>query len=218
MVQIGQVQHFGDLQQLGIFRPGNPPPLQLAIEDLAPELDRGRMLLDAEALANLVTRSSGSDVSQPVPARLRRRRCDDLHGLRVLELPREARDAAVNARSLAMEADFGMHGEREVDRCRVLRQLDDVAGGRENEDLVLIEVELEEFEEFVGRLRVELQLEYLPEPLKRAIQLVRASRIFLEAPVRGNSVLRGAVHLTGSDLDLEQLPSRPEHSRICLLY
>src|SRR5450759_3288195 len=156
MAQVGQVQHFGDLQQIGIFRPGNPPPLELALEYLSAELDRSGVLLDAEALANLVTRSSGSDVSQPIPARLRRRRCDDLHGLRVLELAREARDAAVDARSLAMEADFGMHGEREVDRCRVLRQLNDVAGGRENEDLVLIEIELEEFEEFIGRLRVEL--------------------------------------------------------------
>ena len=84
MIEIGQVQNFCDLQQVGIFRLGEAPPLELAVEDLATELDRSRVLLDAQPLANLVARPSSSDVRQPIPARLCRWRCDDLNRLRIL--------------------------------------------------------------------------------------------------------------------------------------
>jgi DNA helicase-2/ATP-dependent DNA helicase PcrA len=43
-----------------------------------------------------------------------------------------------------------VHREREVDGRRALRQLDDVAVRREDEDLVLVEVELENLEELVS--------------------------------------------------------------------
>ena len=86
------------------------------------------------------------------------------------------RHASVDSRALAMEANLGVHREREVDRRRALRQLDHVARRREDEDLVLIQIELQELEEFVGRLRVELELEHLTEPLQRAIELVGALR------------------------------------------
>ena len=55
-------------------------------------------------------------------------------------------------RALAVQPDLGVHREREVERRRALRQLDDVARRREDEDLVLVQVELEELEELVGRL------------------------------------------------------------------
>src|SRR6267154_785906 len=106
------MKRFGDLQQIGIFRLCQAAALDLAIEYLPTELDRGAVLFNAKALANLVTRPAGPDVRQPIPARFRRRRCDDLHRLRILELAREARNAAVDSRTLAMQAHFGMHGKR----------------------------------------------------------------------------------------------------------
>src|SRR5882672_1457795 len=108
-----------------------------------------------------------------------------------------------------MHPDFGVHREGKINRCRTLRKLDDVTRGREDENLVLVKIELEELQKLVGSLGVELELEYLPEPLERAVQLVGTARIFLEAPVRRNSVFGGSVHLAGADLNLEQLPSRP---------
>ena len=110
-----------------------------------------------------------------------------------------------------MESNFGMYGEGKVDRCRALRQLDDVSGRREDEDLILIKIQLQKLEEFVGSLCIELELQHLSEPLKRAVELVSASRIFLEPPVRRDSVLGGAMHLACANLNLEQLPIRTEH-------
>src|SRR5204863_2990262 len=100
----------------------------------------------------------------------------------------------------ASEADLRVHGEREVDRRRALRQLDDVALRREDEDLVLIEVQLEEFEELVRRLRLELRLEDLAEPRQMPIQLVLALRILLVQPVRGDAEVRRAMHVARPDL------------------
>ena len=68
-----------------------------------------------------------------------------------------------------------VHGEGEVDRRRALGQLDDVALRREDEDLVGVEIELEELEELVRRLRVELQLENLAEPGEVPVELVGSS-------------------------------------------
>ncbi len=76
----------------------------------------------------------------------------------------QRRDAAVDARALTVLADFRMHREREVDRRRALRQAFHVAAGREDEDFVLIEVDLQEREELLGRVGVLLQLEQLAEP------------------------------------------------------
>ena len=73
MVYIGEVQCLRDLHELAVFRFGQPPTLDLAIQYLTTQFDRGRMLFNAEPLANLVTRPPGSDVRQPVPARLCRR-------------------------------------------------------------------------------------------------------------------------------------------------
>ena len=70
-----------------------------------------------------------------------------------------------------------MNREREVERRRPLRQLDDVAARREDEDLVLIQIELQEFEELFGAVRVLLQLEQLPEPAKVLVELVEAGHL-----------------------------------------
>src|SRR5689334_10999651 len=132
------------------------------------------MLLDAEPLADLVTGSSRAHVRQPISTRLRRRRCDDLHCLGVLELARQARDPTIDARTLTVETDLGVNRKRKVDRCGAFWQLDYITSRGEDEDFVLVEIELEELEELVGRLRIELQLENLTEPLQRTIELVGA--------------------------------------------
>jgi hypothetical protein len=59
-----------------------------------------------------------------------------------------------------------MHREREIDGRGALRQLNHVASRREDEDLVLIQVQAEELEKFVRRLRVELELENLTFPFE----------------------------------------------------
>src|SRR5690349_7410903 len=206
VVQMERARHF---EELRIFGLREPTPLDLALENLAPQFDRGVVLLDAQPLTDLVTRAPRAHMRQPVTTRLRRRRRDDLDRLGILELARQTGDSSVDARTLTVEPDFGVNGERKIDRRRALGQLDYIAGWSKDEDFVLIQIELEELEEFVRSLRVELQLEHLPEPLECAIELVSAlPRILLESPVRRDSILGGAVHLARTNLDLEQLAAR----------
>src|SRR5687767_6282733 len=113
-----------------------------------------------------------------------------------------------------MQPDLRVHRESEVDGRRALRQLDDVAGWREDEDLVLIEVELQEFEKLVRRLRVQLQLEHLTEPGEVAVQLIGAFRLFLVPPMRGDAEVRGAMHIARANLHFIQLPPGAEYGRV----
>ena len=86
----------------------------------------------------------------------------------------QRRDPAVDLGALALEPDFGVHVEGEIDRGRALGQPLHVALRREDEDLVLVEVDLQELEKLLGRVGVLLQLEQLAEPAEVLVQLVAA--------------------------------------------
>ena len=151
------------------------------------------VLLVPQPLPDLVPRAPRAHVRQPVAARLRA--YGDVMISTVSEFlscARERRDPPVDLRARAVQPDLGVHREREVDRRRALRQLDDVAGRREDEDLVLVQVELEELEELVRRLRVELQLEHLAEPVQVPVELVGALRVLLvrQCAAMPNSAVR----------------------------
>src|SRR3954464_71731 len=113
-----------------------------------------------------------------------------------------------------MQADFRVHREGEVNRRGALWQLNDVARRREDEDLVLIQIELEELEELVGSFRVHLELEHLTKPREVAIELVAAGLLALVPPMRGDAIVRGAMHLARANLDLQPPPARTEHPRV----
>src|SRR6185437_6657522 len=108
----------------------------------AAELDRRLLLLDAKPLLDAMPRTTGTHVREPVPVGTCRRRRDYLDRVGVLQLARQRRHASVHARTVAMQSDFRVHGEREIDRGCALGKLDHVAGRREHEYLVLIEIEL----------------------------------------------------------------------------
>src|SRR3954463_8023141 len=110
-----------------------------------------------------------------------------------------------------MEADLCVDCKCEIDRGRAFWQLDDIACRREHKDLVLIQIELEELQELIGRLGVHLKLEDLPKPREVAIELVSASLFALVSPVRRDAIVRGTMHLACADLDLEELSTRTEH-------
>src|SRR4051812_17387439 len=104
----------------------------------------------AQPLADLVSRTAGADVREPIATRLRRGRRDDLDSLRVPQGSRQWSDAAVDLGARAMQPYLGVDGEGEVDRRGTLGQLMHVAFRREDEDLLGVKVELQELEEFVG--------------------------------------------------------------------
>src|SRR3954471_20938919 len=103
-----------------------------------------------------------------------------------------------------MQSHFRVDREGKVDRRCPLRELDDVSRRREDEDLVLIQVELEELEKLIGRLRVHLELEHLTEPCEMPVEIVATRLVFLVPPVRRDAVVGRLVHLARAYLDLEQ--------------
>ena len=90
------------------------------------------------------------------------------------------------------------------------RQRDDPALGREDEDLVLFEVDLQALHELgrVGRLLLPVD-----DPLQPDEVLGRVA-LLLVAPVRGDAVLGAAVHLARADLELDRAALRTHHRRV----
>ena len=127
----------------------------------------------------------------------------------------ERHDFAVDLGADAGVADVGMDRVGEVERRRSGREVLDLALRREDEDLVLVEIDLERFEE-LGRALVGVALDQLPQPghLVAVVARAGATAPLLVDDVRGDAVLGGLVHLLGPDLDLQRLALGTDHSRV----
>ena len=165
-------------------------------------------VLALEPLADLFAGVTGADDVQPVARRavlaLRR---DDLDDVAVLESIVERDEPVVHLRADRAVADVGVDAIGEVERRRAGRQVLDVALGREHEDLVLEDVELDALDE-LGRVRlrdVALPVHELAQPGELGVVLAVGLGAFLVAPVGGDADLGHLVHLVGPDLDLERL-------------
>ncbi len=117
-------------------------------ERVAPLLLEVLALLAREPVADLVARPRRRDDAHPVARRpalgLRRQDLDDLAGLqRVVQ----RHDAPVDLRADAAMPDVGVHRVGEVERRRTRRQRLDLAGRREDEDLVVEQVDAQRVEE-----------------------------------------------------------------------
>src|SRR5690606_39222924 len=126
----------------------------LALEQLLAEIDRRPRLLALDPAPDLLARARGLHERQPVARRPLARVGQHLDRVAVLELARKRRDATVHPGAGAVQSDFGMHGECEIDRRRPAWQLLDVPLGGENEDLVLEQVDAEELHEFLRLARL----------------------------------------------------------------
>ena len=191
--------------------PRMTPALELALQDVLADAHGCRLLLVPQPLANAMPGTPGAHVRQPVATRPRVRRADDLDRLGVLQFAREGHDATIDLRALRVQADLRVHRKREVDGRGTAGQLMHIAIRREHEDLVLIQVEFQELEKLIGRFRIKLQFKHLPEPLECAFQVVLLGAARLVAPVRGDAVVRRAVHFARADLDFEQRAARTEY-------
>jgi hypothetical protein len=75
--------------------------------------------------------------------------------------------------------------------------------GREDVDLLRVQVDLQVLDELLRVAHLLLPLEQLPQPRKYCSSRCRADAPFLVLPVRGDPLLGDAVHLLGADLHLE---------------
>ena len=115
----------------------------------------------------------------------------------------------IDSGTLAAESHLGVNRKGKIDGRRAFGKPLHVTFRREDEDLVLVEVDLEKLEKFFGGMCSLLQLDELPEPREALVQLVWLFS-FLIYPMRRDAELGGAVHLPRANLNFVQLTARTE--------
>ena len=200
-----------------IFWAGRPGLVEVLLQQRAAGVLGVLARLLLEPLLDLVARARGLDHGQPVARRaalaLARQHLDDVAGLqRVVERD----DLAVDLRADAAVAELGVDLVGEVQRRGARGQRLDLALGREDEDLLVEEVDLQVLHELLGVLELLLPVEHRAQPLELLLALRRglAARALLVDPVRGDAELGHVVHLARADLDLERQPLGPDHRRV----
>ena len=159
-----------------------------------PSAQADRLLFVLDPLLDLVPRARGAHVAQPVPAGLGR-------GLvrisTVSPLLSSRCSGAIRPLILApwqwSPTSVWTWKAKSIGRGALGQPLH-VALGREDEDLVLVEVDLQELEELLRAVGVLLQLQQLAEPAEVLVELVGLP-VPLVDPVGRDAVLGGAVHL-----------------------
>ncbi len=154
----------------------------------------------------------------PVAARALVQLVGRQHLDRVTALQRvgERHDATVDLRTDAAVADVGVHRVGEVERRRTRRERLDLALGREDVDLVVVEVELQALHELLRARGLRLPLHEVANPVLRlpvrgGLLLAAGLAARLVHRVRRDTELRRAVHVDRAHLDLERLAARPDH-------
>ena len=110
-------------------------------------------------------------------------------------------NAVIDLRADHGVADSRVDGVGKVDGRGACGQGNDLALGREDEDLVVKHIDLERMD-IVVRLYVLLVLQQPPHPLDLLFRAV--ARVLLVFPVRRNAVFRRLVHFPRADLHLER--------------
>ena len=148
-------------------------------------------------------------------------RRDDLDRVTGLQAVVEGDEPVVDAGADGAMPDFGVDGVGEVHGSRSHGQLENLALGCEDVDLVARELVAEGVEE-LGRVGgVPLPVDELAKPVE--LGLLRGGlgdpslgrpRVLLVPPVGGHPVLRAPVHLVRADLDLQGTPPGADHGGV----
>ena len=178
--------------------------LRLGIQHL---LARGDVLLLELLLVEIADfgfRLRGLDDLEPIAAgTLAVLLGDDFDKVARLQRRVKRHDAAVHLRAYTLVANRGMDAIGKVNRRRAAGQIDDLALGREDEDFIAEQVDLERFDELLGVARVVLPVQNLAQPVQLVVQTIRRLLALLVAPVRRDAVFCDPVHLIGANLHLK---------------
>ncbi len=113
-------------------------------------------------------------------------------------------------------ADIGVDRVGEVERRRARRQVLHLALRREDEHLVLEQIDLE-LREKLGGILLRVGLDELAQPchlLPTGVAVPLCPAALLVEDVGGDPVLGELVHVHGADLDLERTPLGSDHRRV----
>src|SRR5215204_6189897 len=178
-------------------------PPRLLIEQTPPQFDTARPLLREQHVPNLAAGTRRRHERQPVAAWLVSRLRHDLDDVTVLQSRAQRHHAAVDADTNALVADVSVYRVGKVDRRRPTRQRAHLALGREDVDLLGIEIDLQVLQELGGIAYLLLHLEELTHPLEIAFVAVVADAAFLVLPVRRDAFFGATMHFVGANLYFE---------------
>ncbi|RMQ54470.1 hypothetical protein ALQ01_05585 [Pseudomonas savastanoi pv. glycinea] len=176
--------------------------------------------LQFEPVNNLGARPRGRDVTevgvQPVTARRAVLAGDDLDLLAGLQAVVERYDAAVDLRTTAVMADFGVHPIGKVQRCCALGQVDGVTVRGEDVDAVRLDIDSQLVCQAADVAQLFMPFEHLTQPGNLLFVMIGAGfdvGAFI-APMRTNAQLGLFMHGVGADLHFQHLAFRPDNGGV----
>ena len=189
---------------------GQPGLAQRVLQRLAAAVLGVLAALAPEELADLRARLGGGDQLEPVArGAARRLGGEDLDEVARLQGVGQRHDAPVDLRAHAAVADVGVDVVGEVERRGAGGQVAHLALGREDVDLVGVEVGAQGIEELARVVRLPLPVHHPRDPGRLV-----ARAVLLVEPVGGDAELGRRVHRVGPDLDLERLALGTDHRRV----
>ena len=139
---------------------------------------------------------------------------DDFDALAAFQLLRKRRQNPIYAAGHAVVADVRMHGVGEVHRAGALGQLQNVALGRKDIDVVREKVALEVLNELQRIAGALLQIHHILDPAPSTQAAPRLLLLLLVQPMAGDAVVRHFRHVLGADLHLDGHPVHAEQGGV----
>src|SRR5690554_1205195 len=177
------------------------------IEQAPAQLHRFGVPLVLECVANGRASLGGNDEIEPGQAGAGSRSGDNFQSLATFETGRERCQVAVDTTGDAVVTDIGVYRIGKIDHCGPLRQLHDIAAGRENVDIVREQVVLDVLDELQRVTGMALHLEQTLDPLPGAGVAAFGNGVIglpsLIEPVGGNAIVGHGLHFAGADLHLD---------------
>ena len=167
--------------------------------------------LVAQGVADFGACTGCDDVAEPIFLRLLLPRGNDFDLVAAREFVGEWHEFVVDFGADAAGPDLGVHTKGEVEGRGAFGQVEEVAIGREDVDLLAVEVELELVDEVDGiRLAAVEHLADLHQPVVEVLgsRFALILSALLVAPVRGQAFFGDFVHAARADLDLDPLARR----------
>src|SRR5260370_13187447 len=161
------------------------------------------LLLDP--VTDLALRRARLHKAHPVAARLVALLVNNLNHITAADFMTQRHHLAINLRAGTLMPHFGVHHVSKIYGRGAARKLQHAAFGRKRVNLHGREIHFQRGEKFSGFLKFLRPFDELAHPGEALAVFLRSQLSGFVFPVRGNALLREAVHFLGADLHLEGL-------------
>src|SRR5712692_9329357 len=158
-----------------------------------------------DPMTNLAFRRGGFNETEPIAAGVVALLGEDFDDIAAGDFMAQRNHLAVHLSPNTLVADLGVNHVGKIDGRGAARKLEHAAFRRESVDFDRSEIHFERGEKFSGLLELLGPFDELAHPGDALIVIFRRGLSRFVFPVRGNALLRDAVHFLRADLHLERL-------------